>query len=119
MKTGIHGILPTYEPKGYSIHKIAYSSGKPSGTIELTYTAKNDAGGYTLAEQNSSWDSQGLVNAVVIPAVGNNFKTYQISGRSIYIYNSSAVWIDAGIFYRLSINAHLTTANITQIVNTT
>jgi hypothetical protein len=116
--TNIHGFLPTYTPTGFGLVSINYATAKPTGTIDVTF--KNSNGGtYGIDEQAKNWDSQALVNNVVIPAVGNNFKTYQISGRSVYIYGDNAVWVDGGVYYILLNNAQLTNDQITRIVNTT
>ena len=117
-QTGIHAILPTYTPTGYQVQSIKYATGKPTGTVDITFSNKG-SGFYSVDEQTTTWDSQALVDKVVIPAVGNSFKTYQIGGRSVYIYEQTAVWVDAGIYYILSNNAHITNNQITQIVNTT
>ena len=116
--THIHGFMPTYAPPGFGLQSVNYATAKPTGTIDVTF-ANQDGLNYNIDEQAKSWDSQALVNNVVIPSVGNNFKTYQIGGRSVYIYNQTAVWVDAGIYYIMSNNARLTNDEINKIVNTT
>ena len=118
-KTNIHGILPTYIPSGYSLSKVTYTTGKASGTISLHYQGSKPTNNFTIEEQATTWDSKALVGAVVQPYVGNDFKTYQVSGRSVFYYNNTVVWIDAGIYYTLNNHADLTPKQINQIVNTT
>jgi hypothetical protein len=116
--TNLHGILPTYSPTGYSIQSIKYFKSKPTGSIQITYASGNGQY-YGITEQATTWDSQALVSNTVIPEVGNNFKTYQIAGRSVYIYQQTAVWVDAGIYYMMTNKAGISNNQITQIVNTT
>ena len=118
-KTNIHGILPTYIPSGYDLSKVTYSTGNPSGTIALHYQGPKTIDTYTIQEQATTWDTKTLVGAVVQPYVGNNFKTYQVGGRTVFYYNNTAVWIDAGIYYTLNNHGNLTPKQINQIVNTT
>lgn len=118
-RTGIHGILPTFKPPGYKMQGIGYAIGNPTGTIDLNYVNNNGYNSYRIEEQLSNWDSQDLINSVVQPVTGNNYKTYQIGGRSVYIYGETAVWIDSGIYYLLTNHANLTNTQITQIVSTT
>jgi len=117
--TGIQGILPTYAPKGYGVQRISYARGKPTGTVDIVFSNSQSGQYYTLDEEATTWDSSALASRVVIPTVSNNFKTYQVGGRTVYVFNQEAVWVDAGIYYILQNKANLNNTQITQIVSTT
>lgn len=119
-RTNIHGLLPTYKPLGFSLQSIGYATGSPTGSIKLSYVSnKNQSSTYVLQEQASTWDNQELIDSVVQPAVGVNFKTYQVGGRSLFIYDDSAVWVTGGIYYFLVDSAGLSTSQVAPIANST
>lgn len=121
-KTGIHGVLPSYKPSGFSIKKISYTtSASGSGSITISYQSNSDTRSYKISEVASTWDNQALLQSVVTPDVGSNFKSFSSNGRLIYDYNgnNTAVWIGPNVYFNLTNNANLTPNQILQIANST
>lgn len=118
-RTGIHGILPTSVPSGFSTSSITYSKTGSNGTVVINYKSNSDSRNFTVSEQNSTMDSATLASSVVQPEVGASYQTYQVGGRTVYVFNHSAAWVDGGIYYLLTNDANLSSDQIVQIAGTT
>lgn len=117
-RTGIQGTLPNYTPNGYKLKSIIYQAIGANSSIVISYKANSGSGSYRIAEQYSSWDNQALLSTVVVPDSNGLYTTFDIAGRSVYIYKNSAAWIGTNVYYNLSTNnAQLTPTQISKIVS--
>jgi hypothetical protein len=115
-RTGIHTSLPSYTPSGFGLSNINYVTGTNSH-IDLVYKSNSDSRNYTIYERPSTTDSQGLVYTILQSAVGSNYQTYDVGGRSVYSYGNHEVWVDSGIYFSMTNNAGLTQDQLSQIIN--
>lgn len=75
-----------------------------------------DKSSFTLTEEKSSWDSSALETNYAKKAWENNYTTLREQGITIFISNSSAAWVNGGVFYKLtSQGASLTKKQIKSI----
>lgn len=119
-RTGMSGVIPGYAPSGFNLKKITYTAAGSNSVIILKYHSNSDSRLYDLSEQVSNWDSQSLLNEIVIPAAGtSNYTTLEVGGRTVYMYGEYAVWVSGGIYYNLHNKAGLTSDQIQLIANST
>lgn len=116
-RSGVHTSLPSYTPSGFGLSDINYTTSVGAGSIKLNYKSNSDSRSYSLAEQTATTDSQGIVDLVINPSVGSAYQTVQVGGRTVYFFGQSAIWVDGGIYYRLTNHASLTTDQLTQIIS--
>lgn len=111
MQTGIEASYPAYIPRDYSLSNITSEEGKLSMTF-----SNADKSSFTLTEEKSSWDSSALETNYAKKAWENNYTTLREQGITIFISNSSAAWVNGGVFYKLtSQGASLTKKQIKSI----
>jgi hypothetical protein len=117
-KIGLNSHLPNYTLPGFSVASIkAIDEGTASATLLVRYQSNSDVRDYEIVERSSKWDSETLLNAVVIPSTNDGYKTTDVSGRTLYTFSTDTEWVDGGVYYTLINNADLTTDQIAQIVN--
>lgn len=97
MQTGIEASYPSYVPRGFSLDGISSEDSK----ITLTFTSA-DAGTFTLVEEKSSWDSAALLRNYVEPTWQSNYTTTHEQGLTIYMFGSSATWVNGGVLYKIN-----------------
>ena len=117
-RTGIQGTLPSYTAKGYKLKTIQYQAIGAGSNIVITYKANTGNGSYQIAEQYTTWDNQALLNTVVTPDSNNNYHPFDVAGRTVYLYNSSAAWVGSNVYYNLTAhNATLSPNEVSKIVS--
>lgn len=101
-KAGINGTLPGYRPAGFAMGNIESTPGQ----VTISFKSNTDSRTFKISQTNSNWDSEAL-KANFLTA--HQYLTAEEKGRTIFIYdNSSATWIDGGIWYNIEGNSRLT-----------
>lgn len=111
-KAGVHAAMPGYQPTGFALNgPVQYSPGQ----ITLNFKAHGDNRAYQLVQQSTKWDSDTLKSKYV--AVNDRpYQTFQANNKTIYIYgNSTATWVNNGVWYQISGNASLNNDQLLQI----
>lgn len=112
-RSGISGTMPSYVPSGYSVGKNVWY--KP-GEISISFYSNTDGRKFMVTQAKSYWTSDLLRQEYVEP-LKVDYQTIQENGKTIYLYGSSATWVDGGIWYRIeSKDANLSSSQITNII---
>lgn len=112
MQTGIEASYPKHVPLGYILTDISSGDGK----VTLNFRNNEEDKQFTLVEEKSSWDSNALLNNFVKHNYSEGYSTIREQGLTIYVDQSNAVWVNGGIFYKITAgNNVLTKKQITRI----
>lgn len=111
-QAGINATYPEYRPDGYHLDQpVTFSDGE----VTLKFASNNGNGGYVITQTRSSWDSSAVLDNVVKKSKGDDYTTTQERGLTIYSYDSTAVWVNGGILYKIVSNAPLSGEQIRHI----
>ena len=103
-QSGINATYPEYCPDGYSLDgSVSYSDGQ----VTMSFKSKTDNTKFTIKQVRSSWDSSAVKNQVDKDSNGAVVNTTTERGLTIYNYNNNATWVNGGILYTISGDAHL------------
>lgn len=105
-QAGFTAQLPSYSPTGYKLANIE----NKHGIIGLSFRSGEST--YQITQQPSNWNSQTLRDDLIATA---DHEPVESHGRIIYIYGNSASWVNSGVRYDITGNAHLTKADIVDI----
>lgn len=97
MQTGIDASYPSYVPRDFSLSDITSEDGK----ITLNFRNANTDEAFSLIEEQSSWDSNALLNNFVKGEYGENYSIIREQGLTIYIGGSDAAWVNGGVVYKI------------------
>lgn len=111
VKAGFQASIPSYEPLGFHKQSTASTGDK----VAIQFVSPVDRTSFTLTQQASDWDSETLYDSIASKA--NNYQTLQSNGRTIYLYDNNAEWVDGGILYQISGNTHLSSDQISQLAS--
>ena len=111
-RAGFDASLPGYKPAGFSLDgPIAYSPGQ----ITIQFSSNSDERTFTLAQRESTWDSQSLLDNYVVRE-NKKYATFQEKGLTVYVYdNSNATWVDGGIWYTITGDSLLSSEQLLKI----
>lgn len=110
VQAGFKANIPNYKPTGFALQGGVRRTGN---TVSLTY--RSGESNYTITQQPSDWNSQTLAENTLALS-GDNHKTLEVGGRTVYVYDgSNAVWVNGGVRYDLNTNAPLSTDDITRL----
>ena len=114
-QAGVQGTLPDYRPAGFSLKGgISY---KP-GQITVGYKSNSDNRNFSITQDTSAWNSETLVQNYEQLKDGSNYQTIPNKGKTVYIYNdSSATWVDGGIWYRIEGDSRLNSDQLLNLAN--
>lgn len=106
---GFSAQLPGYKPTGYAMSGPVKND---SNRIQVSFHSGDQS--YTVSQQASDWDSQTLLDNSVAFGKGPR-QTIQSKGRTIYLFNDHASWVDSGVRYDITGNAQLNPSDIASI----
>lgn len=98
LQTGIQASYPSYVPRDYSLSNITSESGK----VTINFINANSGDYFTITEEQSSWDSNALLNNYVKDTYEENYDTIREQGLTIYVSGSNATWVNGGVVYKLA-----------------
>lgn len=111
-RAGINAQLPGYTPSGFALDgPVEYETGK----IVLNFASNSDERNFTIAQEESRWNSETLRENSVANQT-SDYETIRRGGLTVYIWNgSNASWVNQGIKYTLDGDSQLSEEQITQI----
>lgn len=111
-QAGISASYPEFTPDGYSLSQpVTYKEGE----VDLKFTSNSNDNYYTISQSRNSWDSSAVLDNIVTPSAGANYSITKERGLTIYMYDSSAAWVNGGILYKIESKAALSGDQIRRI----
>jgi hypothetical protein len=111
-QAGIDASYPEYKPDGYSLSgPVAYGQGQ----VSMKFASNAGSQSYKVEQAKSSWDSTAVLDNYVKKKAGESYITYTERGLTIYTFDGSAAWVNAGILYTISGDAPLSSDQIRRI----
>lgn len=115
VRAGFSAVMPNYRPSGFSLASVGYQP----GAIKFNFNSNVGNGNYAITERSSNWDSATLVNSVIVPTQGKNYKKVQYAGQDIYLFGKDqASWVTNGIWYTVQGDGNLSTNQLLQLAAT-
>lgn len=99
MQSGIEASYPSYVPRGYSLSDVTSASGR----VTMHFVSGDD--GFTIVEENSSWDSTALLNNYIKSEYGDNYSVVREQGLTLYMGDSWEAWVNGGTLYKLTVTS--------------
>lgn len=113
-RAGVAGSLPAYRPSGFALQKSIHHE---PGKVTLSYQSNTDTTrAFAISQENSEWNSETLLENY-INADNRAYQTHQSSGKTIYLYDNNATWVDGGIWYRVEGNAALSSDQLVRLAS--
>lgn len=106
---GFSAELPSYKPNGYALNGGIKAQ---NGQVQMTYRSGDSQ--YTITQVASDWNSTTLLDQNT-DQKGAPSRTVQSEGRTIYIYDNSASWVNSGVKYEINGNAQLDTDELVSL----
>lgn len=115
-KAGVAAKMPGYTPAGYGADRNVKSG---DGQVAIRYQSNTDDKYFTITQSASNWNSSSLLaNYVQKRNCETCYQTWPENGKTIYTYdNSSATWVDGGVWYNIEGNASLTSDQLLRIAS--
>lgn len=114
IQAGIAANYPSYQPSGYSLNgPVAYSNGK----VSMKFAANVGPQDFAINQSKTTWDSSALLENYVQPSSNGQYETLSDGGLTIYVFDSNAAWVNAGILYTIEGDAPLTHDQIRKIAS--
>lgn len=112
-RSGIAARLPGYTPAGFQLDRsIEYTEGQ----VALQYDSVSDGRTFRINKESTEWSTAALRNKFVEEK--GLYQTITDNGKTIYIYDdSSATWVDNGIWYTIEGASSLNTDQLLRIAN--
>jgi hypothetical protein len=106
--------MPAYQPSGFALTSPIEAA---AGVITLQFRSNTDHRTFNVSQRASNWTSQSLLASYVAPT-GKPYQTYSDKGKTIYLYNnSSATWVNGGIWYQVEGASNLNTEQLLRLAN--
>lgn len=114
MRSDVNASLPRYSPAGFSMYgPIKYQPGE----VVVGYKSNSDTRGYQVTLRASAWDTESLRENYVA-GLKSAYQTVQNKGKTVYLYDdSSATWVDGGVWYKIEGNSQLNTDQLLRIAS--
>ncbi len=111
-QAGINATYPEYQPDGFHLDQpVTFSDGE----VTLKFASNSNDTGYVITQTRSSWDSSAVLDNVVRKKAGDNYVTTQERGLTIYSFDTTAVWVNGGLLYKIVSTAPLSGEQIRHI----
>jgi hypothetical protein len=114
-RAGVSSSLPSTIPSGYALaNGVDYKEGE----VKLTYQSQtNDDRAFTITQTESFWTSESLKENY-LETLDSDYQAIQENGKTIYIYDNGATWVDGGVWYRVDAReAALSSTQLIDIIN--
>lgn len=100
VQSGIEASYPSYIPRGFDLSDVTSSKGK------ITMNFKSEDGTYTISQESSNWDSDGLLDNYIKEQYDDDeYTILREQGLTIYMGTNWEAWINGGILYKLNITS--------------
>jgi|GEM_PF-2549016 hypothetical protein len=98
MRADIEATYPSHQPAGYSFAGTTYQDGE----VTIQFESNSGSGQFNLTQTRGGLTPTELRDRVE-QSTGGDFTVTKDSGLTIYTYNNSATWTNAGIVYLLAV----------------
>lgn len=113
-QAGINAKYPDYNPDGYSFQgPVAFQQGE----VELYFKSNGGGEGYTITQQNSSWNSVAVLDNLVSKESNGDYQINSTEGIIVYTYGTNAAWTNGGVLYTIDGNAPLSSDQLLHIAS--
>lgn len=97
-RAGFAATLPSYRPSGYSFSgPISYGP----NVVTIKYQSTTDDRAFSLSQRPTTWDTNAVKEAFVVPQTETEPITVSDRGLSIFVYDGKAAWVNAGKLYAI------------------
>jgi hypothetical protein len=110
-RANVRAKLPTWSPGDYRVNGVVESS---PGQIMINYQSGDSS--FSITQQNSTWDSNGVLENKVKP-VARDFQTLTQKGLTIYRFNDKTIWVNGGVLYTISDSKNLSNEDVLKIID--
>lgn len=111
-QAGISATFPEYHPDGYNLNgPVSYGDGE----VTISFKSNTNSSTFVIKQMKSSWDSSAVKDQVDKDSNGAVVNTTTERGLTLYTYNGNAAWVNGGILYSISGDAHLSVDQIRRI----
>ena len=66
---------------------------------------RSETGDFSITEENSSWDSNALLNNYIREQYGNEYTVVREQGLTIYMGDNWEAWVNGKILFKLYVNS--------------
>lgn len=109
-KAGVAAKLPGFHPNGYALDgAVTYAPGQ----VTFDFRARDNRS-YRVTQTQSELNSQALAS-VLGASTNESSSTYQVAGRTVYISDNTATWVDNGIWFKVEGRSALSTDQLLKI----
>lgn len=95
IQSGISNPYPAYVPRGFDL----ITSSADESSVQMIF-GDSEGHKFALSEEKTSWDSRALVSNYV-EKKWSNYETVKEQDLTIYIWASSAAWVNNGVKYTI------------------
>lgn len=114
-QAGLKANVPSYQPTNY---RFSSSASSRKGQITL-YLTNQDHQIIAIVQEESSWDSDAVLDNFVKPEVGDNYTIYRDQGLTIYAYQNNQddrlAWVNGGLLYHITADAQVPDEQLRQL----
>ncbi len=112
-RAGFGAEMPDYRPSGFALaNPISYRPGE----VTISFKSNSDTRAYQITQKPSNWNTETLLEKFVATK-GQPYQTFQEKGRTIFINDSNATWVDSGVLYQVAGNSSLTSDQLLRIAS--
>ena len=102
-QSGVTATMPKYVPAGYDFEgPIVWTDNRLTISFKLNESDQS----YKLSQQQSEWTSNNLLSDYVAVST-DTYETREQNGKTIYLYDNTATWVEGGVWYTIENNAGL------------
>ncbi len=112
-RSGVSATLPAYHPSGFG---LAGPISAVPGQVSINYKSNSDNRAFQVVQRSTDWNSQSLLSNFVT-TLHNQYQSMQVNGRTIYLYDNAATWVDGGVWYQVKGDSSLSRDQILRMVD--
>ncbi len=112
-RSGVSATLPAYHPSGFN---LAGPITAVPGQVSINYKSNSDNRKFQVVQRSTDWNSQSLLSNFV-NTEHQQYQSMQVNGRTIYLYDNAATWVDGGVWYQVKGDNTLSRDQILRLVD--
>lgn len=110
MHAGFQANLPSYQPAGFAF--MSHVEAQP-GNVTISYQSVTDSRHFSVTQQTTNWNDATL--KAYIASTGLTARSWQDQGHTLYLYGNHLSWLANGIWYQITNQARLSSAQLLNI----
>lgn len=112
-RAGFTTSLPAYQPAGYGLRTLSYSS----GTFASEFQNKNGSQNYTITQRTTAWNNAALLSHY-IEVNTPSYQVVQLGNQTLYLYGDGNItWVAHGIWYQINSAGALSEPQLINLAN--